>query len=176
VILAVNSHAVERMRDLPFIVAEMPAGQAVDVTVWRRGQRISLRPVVGAMPADPENAALDLPQSVPPDLASADIATGITLVPLTTQLHRELKVPDNVRGAVVRGVTENSPLATADLLPGDVIEMINQEPVASPKDAVAKLRAAAARAKTLLLLVNRHGDNRYLALSLANRTMRGGPG
>jgi serine protease Do len=176
VILAVNGHPVERMRDLPFIVAEMPAGHAVDVTVWRRGQRMSLRPVVGAMPADPEIAALDLPQSVPPDLASADIATGITLVPLTAQLHRELKVPENVRGAVVRGVTENSPLATADLLPGDVIEMINQEPVASPKDAVAKLRAAAARAKTLLLLVNRHGNNRYLALSLANRTMRGGPG
>ena len=76
VILAVNGHAVERMRDLPFIVAEMPAGQAVDVTVWRRGQRMSLRPVIGAMPADPEIAALDLPQSVPPDLASADIATG----------------------------------------------------------------------------------------------------
>ena len=176
VILAVNGRAVERMRDLPFIVAEMPAGRPVDVTVWRRGQRISLRPVIGAMPADREIAALDPPQSAPPALASADIATGMTLVPLTAQLHRELKVPENVSGAVVRGLNENSPLAATDLLPGDVIERINQEPVASPKDAIAKLRAAAGRGKTLLLLVNRHGDNRYLALSLANRATRSGPG
>jgi serine protease Do len=176
VILAVNGRAVERMRDLPFIVAEMPAGRPVDVTVWRRGQRISLRPVIGAMPADREIATLDPPQSAPRATASADIATGLTLGPLTAQLHRELKVPEHVSGAVVRALNDNSPLAATDLLPGDVIERINQEPVASPKDAIAKLRAAAGRGKTLLLLVNRHGANQYLALSLADRATRSGPG
>ncbi len=176
VILAVNGRAVERMRDLPFIIAEMPAGQSVDVTVWRRDQRISLRAVIGAMPADREIAAIDPLPSAPPAPASDDIAKGLTLAPMTAQLHRELQVPENVSGAVVRALPENSPLAAADLLPGDVIEMINQEPVASPKEAMAKLRAVAGSTKTLLLLVNRHGDNRYLALSLADRTMSGGPG
>ncbi len=175
VILAVNGHTIERMRDLPFIIAEMPAGQPVDVAVWRRGQQIRLRPVIALMPADPEVAVLDPSQSVPPAF-SGDIAAGLSLGSLTAQLHRDLKVPENVNGAVVRALSDNSPLSTADLLPGDVIEMINQEPVASPKDALAKLRAAAGSGKTLLLLVNRHGDNRYLALSLTDRAMRSEPG
>jgi serine protease Do len=88
-----------------------------------------------------------------------------------------LQIPREVSGAVVTAIPDGGPLSGADLLPGDVIEMINQEPVASPADAIAKLRAVAASGrKSVLVLVNRHGSNRYLALSLPGQFPPEAPG
>ena len=53
-------------------------------------------------------------------------------------------VPENVKGVVVTGIDDDSPLAALDLQPGDVIEAINQRPVASPEEAIADLKEAAA--------------------------------
>jgi hypothetical protein len=53
--------------------------------------------------------------------------------------------------------------------PGDVIESINQQPVSSPADATGRLREILASGqKHVLLLINQHGTNRYLAMSLEN--------
>ena len=58
VILSIKGQEVRRMHDLPRIVAEMPIGQTVAVTVWRRRTALSLRPVIGEMPTNPAIAAL----------------------------------------------------------------------------------------------------------------------
>ena len=51
--------------------------------------------------------------------------------------------------------------------PGDVIEGINQQPVNSPEEAIARLkRALTTEQKNVLMLINRHGTNRYLGTSL----------
>ncbi|HUC10826.1 MAG TPA: Do family serine endopeptidase [Stellaceae bacterium] len=177
VILSINGREIERMRDLPLIVAEMPIGQAADVTVWRHDQKISLRPVIGLMPDEPKIAELQPSQDAPPAKSVPDIAAGLKLGPLTVQLRQRLQIPKEVNGVVVNAITDESPLAGADLLPGDVIEMINQQPVSSPEDVFAALKATASRgSKTILVLVNRHGTDRYLALSLAGQAPTGGPG
>jgi serine protease Do len=124
-----------------------------------------------------QTAELAAPQTAPSAMPPADLAAGLKLAPLTGQLRRHLQIPREVSGAVVTAVPEAGPLSGADLSPGDVIEMINQEPVASPADAVAKLRAAAAGGrKTVLVLVNRHGSNRYLALSVTAQFPPEAPG
>ena len=166
VILSVNGQAVGRMRDLPLIVAETPIGEPANVVVWRGKGRIGLRPVVGRMPEDEEPADL-APAASPPSRPPADIAAGLDLTRLTPQMRRQLRVPEGVAGVVVAGVAGNSPLAGLGLLPGDVIQSINQEPVLSPSDALSKLRAAAAGRGAIVVLIDRHGSNRYLALSLA---------
>ena len=54
--------------------------------------------------------------------------------------------------------------------PGDVIEGVNQQPVASPATATARLKQVlASEEKSVLMLINRHGTNRYLAMSLENK-------
>jgi serine protease Do len=58
VILSVRGQEIKRMHDLPLIVAEMPIGQAVAVTIWRRKAALSLRPVIGEMPTSPAVAEL----------------------------------------------------------------------------------------------------------------------
>ena len=48
-----------------------------------------------------------------------------------------------------------------------MIQAINQEPVAAPKDVTAKLDAMKKSGnKNLLFLINRHGVNQFVALNL----------
>jgi serine protease Do len=177
VILMVNGRAIGRMRDLPLIVAEMPVGRAAEVTVWRRNQEIRLHPVIGLMPAEPQVGELQPPQIPPSATPIPDLAAGLKLAPLTAQLRHRLQLPKGVGGAVVSAITDESPFAGMDLLPGDVIEMIDRDPVASPRDVVAKLHEAAGRGvRTIVVLVNRHGSNRYVALVLGDSLQPDGPG
>jgi len=88
---------------------------------------------------------------------------------LTVQQRQRLRVPGNVNGVVVTAIAADNPFAELDLVPGDVIQTVDQQPVASPEDALAKIGAAAAsRTRIVLMLINRHGTSRFLALSLAD--------
>ncbi len=81
-------------------------------------------------------------------------------------MRKQLKVPSSVKGVVVSQIADSSPLADVDLQAGDVIVSVNQEPVTTPKDAVAKLKAAQTSAdKSVLLQINRHGVNAFVAWS-----------
>jgi serine protease Do len=124
--------------------------------------------VIAEMPANPEQVARN--ESGPPAHPQQQEASamGMKLAPLTPELRRELHVPANVKGVVVTGVANSSPLAELGIAPGDVIQAVNQEPVGSPRDLSAKLEAMrkGTGSKNLLLLINRHGVNQYVALSV----------
>jgi serine protease Do len=177
VILAVNGHDISRMRDLPLVVAEMQVGQSADISVWRRDREITLRPVIGEMPETTRTANLGQCENEARQKRPVDLVAGLKLAPLTAKQRQRLRVPGNVNGVVVTAIGGDSPLAGLDLVPGDVIQTIDQQPVASPKDALAQIEAAAASPnKTVLMLINRHGTSRYLALSLAGQATGDGSG
>ncbi len=69
-------------------------------------------------------------------------------------------------GALVTSVAPDSP-ASEQIQPGDVIEAINQHPVASPGDAAAQLQVAAKSGrKAILMLLNRQGTNLYVGVAV----------
>ena len=95
---------------------------------------------------------------------------GLKLAPLTPELRRELHVPRAVKGVVVDRVARRRARSpSSGLAPGDVIQAINQEPVTTPKDGRPQARRGRKKSgkKTVLLLINRHGVNQYVALSMA---------
>jgi serine protease Do len=102
---------------------------------------------------------------------------GLKLAPLTTALREQLHVAKDVKGVVVTNVAADSPLAQLGVQRGDVIEAINREPVASPAEASQRL-AQVGQEKTsernLLILLNRHGVNQYVAMTV--QTNDGGNG
>ncbi|HUZ74988.1 MAG TPA: DegQ family serine endoprotease [Stellaceae bacterium] len=165
VILTYEGHHLAKMRDLPLAVAETKVGANPKLTVWRDGHEMTLQPVIAEMPANLGQMASNEPaHPVQPQSASA---LGLRLAPLTPELRRALHVPEHVNGVVVEGVSNSSPLAERGIVPGDVIQAINQEPVNSPKEAIAKLEAARkGSSKNLLFLINRQGVNQFVALSL----------
>ncbi len=167
VILTVNGHDITTVRDLPLVVAEMPIGRPANVVVWRRDREIALRPITGEMRQNPAAADLGPNEHDAGHKDPANLGAGLKLASLTARQRRQLQVPAGVSGVVVTAIRDDSPLAAADLLPGDVIESINQQPCMSPRDALAKLEAAIT-GNTTVILVNRHGTSHYLALPVNN--------
>jgi serine protease Do len=168
IILSVNGHDISRMRELPLVVAQTAIGETAAVKVWRRNAETILRPVIGEMPESAETLETRQGEREGQPLARpGDI--GLKLAPLTQQRRRRLGVPLKVNGVVVMAIDEDSPFADADLLPGDVIESINQRPVTSPEDATRRLQdAAASRRGSVIMLINRDGTDHYLAMSIDN--------
>ena len=161
VIETFNGHDITRMRDLPLMVAETPVGIEAKLGVWRKNQETTLSLTVAEQPANLQAASNE--ESGTPETENA---VGVQLETLTPELHRDLHVPGDIKGVVVHSISDSSPLATIDVQPGDVIESINQQGVTTPREAVEKLKAAlSAPDKRLVLLLNRHGVNEYVALS-----------
>ena len=168
VILEFNGHEIVKLRDLPIVVAETPVGSSASVKVWRRGQQVTLNPVVAEQSTGPQEVSTNrgLGNQQQEEVPQSASALGLKLAPLTPELRQQLRVQSNVRGVVVTSISDSSPLADSDLRSGDVIVAINQEPVTSPREAAAKLKAAQSNKGTnVLLQINRHGTNAFVAWS-----------
>jgi serine protease Do len=159
---------ITKLRDLTRVVAETPVGKTAPVRIWRKGKETTLEPMIAEQPTNMDLVASnsgngDEQQPATPQKASA---LGLKLAPLTPELRKQLKVPATVKGVVVSQIADSSPLADVDLQPGDVIVSVNQEPVTTPKEAVAKLKSAQSSPdKNVLLQINRHGVNAFVAWS-----------
>ena len=164
VILSVNGQAVAKKHDLLRVLAALVIGQKAEMQVWRQGAKIEVRPVIGEMPT----GALSLVNT--PRESRSDrnnFIIGLSLAPLTGERRDLLEIPPNITGVIVLSIAEDSAFLRFGLRPGDVIESINQRPVTSPAEVTLRLNEAlASTQKNVLILINRHGTNRYLATSL----------
>jgi PDZ domain len=69
------------------------------------------------------------------------------------------------KGALVTGALEDSPAANAQLKPGDIIEAVNGQPIAAPKDLSTTIRGFSPGA-TVQLDVSRDGVERTISVKL----------
>ena len=99
-------------------------------------------------------------------------ALGMELVPLAPKLRSELHVPKDVSGVVVGRIAPDSPARALGIQSGDVILSIDQKPAATPQEAAAELKEAAAHGD-VLFLVNRHGASEFVGLSVENNGIAG---
>jgi serine protease Do len=166
VILKFNGHEIDKLHDLPRLVAETPVHSKVDMTVWRGGSDDQLQVNVGLMPTDKQQVASNDngQQQTGPEKSSA---LGLQLGQLDSSTRKQLGLKGEVKGVVVTHVAPDSPAAELGVQPGDVIVAINQQMVTTPHDAARRLKQAEKKGdKHLLLLLNRHGVNEYIGLSV----------
>ena len=154
---------------LPRIVAEATVDATVDVQVVRqvagKAETKDLKVKVGEL-VDPVVAAAT-PQGAPPAAPGTD-SLGMSLTTLTDQLRVQYGVAANTKGVLVTGVTAQTDAALRRIQPGDVIVEVGQQEVQSPeqvKQLVEQTRAQN-RNSVLILLRQRNGDMRFVALSL----------
>jgi len=167
VILSFDNHNIRHVRDLPIIVAETRVGEKANVKVWRDGKETVLNPLIAEMPNNPKLAAASPQKEEKPKEPQHVSALGLKLAPLDQDWRTRLHIGKNVKGVVVTSVANTSPFAHEGLQPGDIIQTIDQEAVLSPKEAAKKLDAArAGKNKSVLLLINRNGNNAYVAVSM----------
>lgn len=167
VILEFDGKRVDRMRSLPRLVAETSIGKEVDVKLWRRGEEQDLKVVLGELPEDEELAELGQPQTdAPSGTASAQVEPlGITIGAISPELKTQFSLRDDVKGVVITDVSAGSPAAEENIQAGDLIVEVGQEEVGSPPEVLAKVNQARQEdKKSILLLVDRQGDLRFVAL------------
>ncbi|MGE0719570.1 MAG: PDZ domain-containing protein, partial [Alphaproteobacteria bacterium] len=94
-------------------------------------------------------------------------ALGLSLSTLSGELKQKFSIGEDVSGVVVTAVAGNSPAAEKGVRAGDVILEVGQEEVKSPGDVASKVEEARkANRKSLLLLIDRQGDLRFVALRI----------
>jgi serine protease Do len=165
VILAFDGTEVGQLHDLPRLVAAAAPGTEATVTVWRDGRKTELQAKLGEMPDNNKIAAAAGDQDEGREAEAS--ASGMHFVPLTNRLRRELHLARGVDGVVVARVENGSAADDVGLSGGDVIVSINQQPVHTPAEAAAKLKAIARSSKkTALLLLDRQGVTQYVGITL----------
>ena len=147
-------------------VGNTTVGKTVDVVVNREGETKTLAVTLGRR-EDAERAEAPSEEGeAAPDVVEKDLL-GLTLGVLTPEKRSELSIPDDVEGLVVSAVDETSEAFEKGLRLGDVITEAGQQKVTSLAQLEERIEEARdAGRKSLLLLVRRAGEPRFVALSL----------
>jgi len=91
----------------------------------------------------------------------------LTLANISPEMKEKFSLADDSKGVVVVDVAKDSPAAEKGLKAGDVIVEAAQEEIKSAGQVVGKIDdAKKAGRKSILLLVERQGDLRFVAVRL----------
>jgi serine protease Do len=165
VITQFDGKPVDDTRDLTRRVADAPVGAAVPVVILRDGQTETLDVVLGRRE---EAEAEAQPAAAGPAPEAEAQVLGMTLVPLTDDMVAGLGLDPGTRGLVVKEMDATSEAYTKGMREGDVITEAGQQKVERLQDLQDRVSEAQdAGRKSLLLLVRREGDPRFVALSVA---------
>jgi serine protease Do len=166
VILKFDGKDVPRVRALPRIVAETDIGKAVEVEVWRKGVMITLNVKIGELKEDEVAALTSGEESERPSVANVE-ALGMTLSSLSNVLRKKFEIDSDIKGVVITQVNDESAAAEKGIRAGDIIVEVAQEEVNSPNQVLEKVKQANdSNRKSVLLLVQRSGNLRFVALRL----------
>jgi serine protease Do len=155
IITAFNSTLVKNARELPTLVAQMPVGEKVAVTVLRGEKEKTVTVELGQLPETQAQAERS---------EESGENWGLTVADLTADLAHRFRLEREPKGVVVTAVEVGSPAEVAGVQPGDVIEEVNRQPITSVEDfnrAIGNVK----NKDPLLLLVRRGDVSTFFALS-----------
>ncbi len=175
VVTLFDGKEVSEMRRLPRIVADTPIKKTVPVVVWRKGKPLTFEVKVGELEAAEESGLLtntsdDAGKQQPaPTPAKAFDKLGLKLSALTADLRQQFELNADAKGVVVTEVQPGSTASEKGIRAGDLIIEVSQQDVSTPED-VAKLvqKARNDGRKSVLLLVDRGSDLRFVALGFVD--------
>ena len=165
VILSFDGKDVADTRGLVRTVGNTQVGKAVRVIVLRDGKTETLLITLGRR-EEAENA---VPAAVTPapDAPAISEVLGMTLATLTDEMRSELDLTAAITGLVVTDVSEDSEAYEKNIRAGDILTEAGQRKITSTADLDDRIAEARdAGRKSLLLLVRRAGEPRFVALSL----------
>ena len=166
VILSFDGKDVEDTRQLVRVVGQTAVGKAVRVVVFRDGATETLMVTLGRREEAEGAVPASAPATTPDEPVEKDIL-GLTITAMTDELREQLGLDGEASGLVVGEVDETAEAYEKGLRAGDVITEAGQQKVQSIGDLEDRIaEAKEAGRKSLLLLVRRAGEPRFVALSL----------
>lgn len=170
VIRKFDGRDVNNFDALRSLVAQTQLNKQVELEILRNGKPVKVTTQIKEQPIDDQSARVSPKQGPsqpqPPGQAndqetSSGPLASIRVGELTPEMARQLDLPANVQGVLVAGVDPDS--GVAELQKGDVIEEINQQPVASVAD-YNKIVASLDPSQPQVLSVCRHKMRSFLVL------------
>jgi len=161
VILAFADEPIATLRDLTRRVALAAPGEPQAMTVWRRGETLTLEVAPGEAPAAQRASAE--PLEAAPAAAEVEVL-GLKLAALDAAARQSAGLEPDAAGVLVVGAEG---AAGEWLRVGDVILSIDNEPVATPEAVAERVADAVAAERTaVLVLINRGGEQRFTTLDI----------
>ena len=163
-----NGHEVKNFPMLRSLVAQAEPNKKVELEIMRGGKSLNVATQIKEQPVDYQTSGVlprrTQPQTPPEPNSQAETngpLASIHVEDLTPEMARQLDLPNNVQGVLVTSVDPDS--GAAELQKGDVIEEINQQPVASISD-YNKMVASLDPSQPQVLSVCRHRMRSFLVL------------
>ena len=175
VIRKFDGHDVKNFPTLRTLVAQTQLNKQVDLEILRDGKPLRVKAQIKEQPIDnqtlgavprqnqlqPQTPQQQTPQQ-PNDQEKVDSPlASIHVDELTPEKARQLDLPPNAKGVLVTDIDPDS--GVAELQKGDVIEEINQQPVASVSD-YNKIARSLDPNQPQVLSVCRHRARSFLVL------------
>ena len=164
VILEYRGEKLKDVNHLRHIVARTRVGDGVEVKVLRDGVEKTLTVHVGERPSDDILARNGGSTPLPKVDKLDNVLAGLTVEALTAELKKQLKLPEETAGVVVKDVQSGSAAADAGLQQGDVIQEINRDVITSPAD-YQNIASKIEKESLVVLLLSRRGNNLFVAVN-----------
>ncbi|NTW48848.1 MAG: DegQ family serine endoprotease [Chlorobiales bacterium] len=156
VIIAVDGKKITNTVELRNMIAGIAPGTKVSLKVMRNGEEKEVSVKLGELPAD-EIVKTESKKKI-------EEVLGFKAATVTQSLASQYGINANRKGVVVTSIDRNSSAFRAGLQEGDLIISVNNKDVASVKD-FEKLAGDGKTGDTLLLLVERKGNRRFVAFT-----------
>lgn len=164
IITAFDGKPVKDSRELVRRVADATVGTEVPLTVLREGKSVDLKITLGRREQAEGEAQ---PAKVEPDKPVEKDLLGMKLGMLTDELRGQMNLPEDSQGLIVTDVDQTTEAYEKGLRSGDLITEAGQQRVTSIEDFESRIAEAKdAGRKSILLLIRREGDPRFVALSV----------
>jgi serine protease Do len=150
-------------------VADTPIGKKVPIEVWRKGKKETMQVEVGELKEEEIAAAAagSSPKSGGTGPTTDVEALGLTLSRITPDLRQRFDLKPDAKGVLITDVKADGVAAAKDLRAGDLILEVAQSEVSTPEQVRDKVKEAQnQKRKSVLLLVQRGADSRFVALPL----------
>ena len=167
VIISFDGKKIERMRDLPRIVAETDVDKQVDVEVVRNSKQITLQVTLGEL-EQAENGGLLSGEVQTASKSFGDL--GFSAEQLDSELAGEYGLEPDAEAVVVTEVITGSPAAEKGLQAGDIVVRFGQSRIATIDQLAKGIDDARAAGRSgVLMLIQRDGQNRFIQISFAKK-------
>jgi len=154
IIMEINGKPVNDSAQLRMNISLMEPGTTVAVKVLREGTARDFSVRLAELPTERAEAEKS-------GESTESAMEGVSVENLNARTARELGLPATSAGVVVTEVDPGSRAARSGLQRGDVIQEVNRHAVKNTSDFE---RAIGSSKDEALLLVNRQGSTRYLAV------------
>ena len=127
-ITELNGKKISSSDELVFMVGDLPVGKKAAFKLFRQGKGMDLNVLITSR----QNQ-----QSISDQ--SRNLWPGLSLVPLTDEIKKEMEIKVSVKGVIVQSVEPRTPSALAGFKSGDVITEMNGKTIANLAEFYAAL-------------------------------------